>query len=172
MAHVLIMDHGNNVVEAVLRDTLFGQTRKSSKMRWNNFQVFARNWKRNHEEYLASATANHQTPQTKFEVLYYNTNDHAIRDYNEMVTWLKANGKLGDWSLLREELEEFEAQGVQRNHMTAAIRYLKSNYLRVNKDIFIHLLLECAGVQPKPAAAAAPSGAASRTRTRNRVLVS
>lgn len=65
--------------------------------------------------------------------------------------WFKEHGKDGEWAITPEELQALSANTY---HMLAVIRYVRRNNLKVTKDEFIDLLLECAGKK----AADAPAG--------------
>lgn len=157
----LIMAHSLRVVKAVLSDTLYNDKRKSSGMRWNNFQVFARNWERNHEEYLAVCAKNKRPPVTKFKIYAYDIQQKSIEKFREQAKWLTDNGKLGDWSLSYEERREYENYGATIDHIAAVIRYIREDGLLVSKQTFIDLIVECAALPAETAAVAAHFAAAA-----------
>jgi len=145
-AYALITAHGVPLVNAVLWDTLYNETRKSSKLRWNNFQVFARNWDRNFEEYMSSRRTD---PKRKFVVCSYATQSQKNGDWKKACAWLKQYGKEGEWSLSGAEVREFVDRGIGYEHMIAAINFLKDSTLTASKEWFVELMHEAANIVPE-----------------------
>jgi len=150
LAQALVVKHGSEVVATVLRNTINVRP-KSAKLRWNKFRVFARNYERNYEEYLAYMAVEHPTSPvvTKFKVVQNVTQE----TYDHLIQWFKDYGKLGDWNIRFKELEDF---GATPDYLAAVIALLVHDECAVNRKRFLELMYECMGVdQPKVVAAAA-----------------
>jgi Helix-turn-helix domain len=150
-AETLILTHGHSVVVTVLANALY-QRENSRKMRWNNFQVFARNWAINHEAYRSWCADSKipRTPVTKFNFAPAKEGESAA-----LVAWHKQYGRIGKWGFSRAERE---AMGIADYHMLAVLRYVKDNSVAVNKGGFLDLLCEVAGLPKANAAAAGLEG--------------
>lgn len=163
-ANTLILAHRFRVVEAVLHNCLW-QRPNSAKLRWNDFTIFARNWERNHEEYLAWCAmqrfdkhpgSDHcaVTPKTKFdrvpEMDEFAKDQQMQQHWKELKKWLKEQGKVGEWELVAAE---WEALGLHYGHVYVTLKYIGEEGYAVTKDTFMALLMEAAGLQAKAAAA-------------------
>jgi len=147
LADKLIRTYRYRVVEAVLRNTLHERP-ESAKLRWNKFAVFARNWDRNHESYLAYCATAHldkkrgsyKPPAQKFDTV---PEDDQVdpKEWDSLIEWFQEHGKIGEWNL---PMQEWEAMGLRHGHVYTAMKFCGEESIPVTKEQFISLLLECA----------------------------
>jgi hypothetical protein len=152
LANKLIVTYRYRVMEAVLRNTLWTRP-ESAKLRWNKFSVFAKNWVRNHEAYLAWFASNPKTTHAAVQKFDPVPEDDKIdtKEWNGLIRWMKEHGKIGYWTF---EPTEWEKMGFTRGHVYTAMRYCGDEGFAVSKERFIDLLMEAAGVR----AVGAPKG--------------
>lgn len=150
LADRLIRTYRYGVVYAVLRNTLYDR-QASAKLRWNKFTVFARNWERNHEEYLAWCASgsfdkrrgHNSTVVTKYDPvpdegwLLKNADE-----YKRISDYFEGHNKEGDWTFKVSEL------GVTPGCQYVMMKYVTRERLRVTKNEAINLLFEAAGQIP------------------------
>jgi hypothetical protein len=143
IAHGLILAHRYRVVEAVLQNTLYVRP-KSAKLRWNKFSIFAKHWQRNHEEYLAWCASGKTTqlPHRKFDPApAEGWVDQNAEEFNGLVTWFRESGKVGEYTVNPVDL------GLRKEHAYIAMKYLGDEGIAVDRETFVNLLMECAGVR-------------------------